>query len=155
MAYITILCVTFITVIDGIVLVQTTGSALTIFWTYVGRLQASVIIFGSLLHAHVHGDDPTHCIHRLVGYTFFTFMWTVTVALSALPILLDMSTAASLTVLTHIATSIVYGLVAGCLLWTAMYFMRLEPGKTACSQYGYFVGWVMAAAIGGVVSLFV
>lgn len=159
------LLVFFSCVLEGITLVSVQASSYAntgglVAVTYIDKLLASIVVYGSMVFCELPGRDVYRIWHYLLHYWVVTAGWTITVALSALPVLLDMPVPAALAVMNQLALALCYGVAAGALLWVAMLFMRLDNASAkgtmrARQQYVYWALCFGTAAACGVTGIFV
>jgi hypothetical protein len=131
--------------------------------TYIDKLLASIVVYGSMVFCELPGREPYRIWHYVLHYWVITLGWTITIALSALPVLLDMPYASAHAVMNQLALALCYGLTAGALLWVAMLFMRLDTASStsakgrmhARQQYIYWALCFGTAAACGVTGIFV
>jgi len=137
--YVTVVIMTFASIMEGLLLVVSQASSMAppsalVPITYIDKLLSSLVVYGSMLHAELPGREPYHWWQYILHYWTFTALWTLSVALSAVPVLANMPIAHATYVVNHMALALVYGIMAGALLWVAFHFMRLDTASSLSAK---------------------
>lgn len=130
----------YMTVIDGFFVVYwadktvhptDTGRWAMIMASWIVRLAYSAVVYCGLIHAMIHTIPATRWYKYLYSYKAFIFYHFVALVCSAIPMLMDMTTADATYIIQRIPFTLAYGMCSGVLLWFLSYYIWIhDPQMT-------------------------
>jgi len=123
------ICVIFFTcVLEGFFLIfkepfSIGGSWVIFAFFIIDKIMETVIINVVMLHALVHAEDYK-------WFLIVTILWFFVCVGSLLPVILQMSWQECYIVVTHLATSIFYGIAGGFQFYIALYYIWIDRKRT-------------------------
>lgn len=151
----------YLTVLDGFYAVYWSDKSPLGAWgiaglSWVVRALDSTLVYCALVHALIPTMKKTRWFKWLFAYSTLSALWFVTLVLSTLPALTDMSVDQATFIVTHPAWALSYGLGGGVLLWMTTYFTWLNsPAPTRASVKRRLILFTSVLVVGGVVGIFV
>lgn len=151
----------YLTVLDGFYAVYWSDKSPAGTWgisglSWVSRLFDSCIIYCGLVHALIPFMSKQRWYKWFFSYSALSFVWFVTLVLSTLPALVNMTVDQATSIVTHPAWAFCYGLGGGILLWMVTYFVWLSgPAPTRASVKRRLIIFCATIVVGTVVGMFI
>jgi hypothetical protein len=153
--------IVYLTVLDGFFAVYWSDKSPAGAWgiaglSWISRLFDSCIIYCGLVHALIHTLSKRRWYKWLFAYSTLSAIWFVTLILSTLPALTNMTVEQATFIVQYNVWSFFYGLGGGVLLWMTTYFTWISgPAPTRASVRRKLIIGTSVIVVGILVGIFI